>query len=125
MLLQDPPVGGHSLVNTSSVAGLVTNLAIPAYSVSKHAVGGMTSSAAQEYGNRGVRVNAVCPALIETPMSQPFRVDPDAPSVTRTRQAINRKGQPEEVARLVVWPSSAAASFITGTPVRVDGGPLF
>lgn len=124
MLLQDPPEGGHSIVNTASVAGLVSNPAIPAYSVSKHAVVGMTTSAAQGYGNRGIRVNAVCPALIETPMSQPFRDDPNAPSPSRTRQAIDRNGQPEEVARLVVWLSSAAASFITGTPVRVDGGAL-
>lgn len=124
MLKQDTPEGGHTIVNTSSVAGLVSNHAIPAYSVSKHAVVGLTTSAAQSYGNRGIRVNAVCPALIETPMSQPFRVEGEAPSTTRVRQAIDRNGQPEEVAALVVWLSSSASSFVTGTPVRVDGGAL-
>ena len=124
MLLQDSPEGGHSIVNTASVAGLVSNPAIPAYSMSKYAVIGITTSAAKIYGPRGIRVNAVCPGMIETPMSQPFRADPDAPSTTRSRQAIDRSGQPEDVARLVVWLSSAAASFVTGTPVRVDGGAM-
>ncbi|MDP6823591.1 MAG: glucose 1-dehydrogenase [Dehalococcoidia bacterium] len=124
MLKQDAPDGGHTIVNTSSVAGLVSNQAIPAYTVSKHAVIGLTTSAAQSYGRQGIRVNAVCPALIETAMSMPFQVDPDKPSTTRVRQAIDRNGQPEEVAALVVWLSSAASSFVTGTPVRVDGGAL-
>ena len=124
MLKQDTPEGGHTIVNTSSVAGLVSNHAIPAYTVSKHAVIGLTTAAAQSYGSEGIRVNAVCPALIETAMSMPFQVDPDKPSTTRVRQAINRNGQPEEVAALVVWLSSSASSFITGTPVRVDGGAL-
>ena len=124
MLKQDQPDGGHTIVNTASVAGLVSNSAIPAYTVSKHAVVGLTTSAAQSYGDQGIRVNAVCPALIETAMSQPFRVEGEEPSTTRVRQAIDRNGQPEEVAALVVWLSSSASSFITGTPVRVDGGAL-
>jgi NAD(P)-dependent dehydrogenase (short-subunit alcohol dehydrogenase family) len=124
MLKQDPPEGGHTIINTASVAGLVSNSAIPAYTVSKHAVVGLTTSAAQSYGNQGIRVNAVCPGTIETAMSLPFRSESAAPSPTRIRQAIDRNGQPEDVATLVVWLSSSASSFITGTPVRVDGGAL-
>lgn len=124
MLKQETPPGSHTIVNTSSVAGLVSNHEIPAYTVSKHAVVGLTTSAAQSYGKQGIRVNAVCPALIETKMSMPFQIDPDKPSTTRVRQAIDRNGQAEEVATVVVWLSSPASSFVTGTPVRVDGGAL-
>ncbi|MCH8817713.1 MAG: glucose 1-dehydrogenase [Chloroflexi bacterium] len=124
MLTQDPPEGGHSIVNTASVAGLVGSPDIPAYSVSKHAVVGMTNSAARSYGTRGIRVNAVCPALIDTPLAAPMFERAESEERMRLRQAVGRFGEVEEVAALVVWLSSAEASFVTGTPVRVDGGAL-
>ena len=124
MLSQDAPEGGHSIVNTASVAGLVGSPRIPAYSVSKFAVVGMTNSAARTYGTRGVRVNSVCPALIETPLAQPLLDNPETEGAMRARQAVGRFGNTDEVAAVVVWLSSADASFVTGTPVRVDGGAL-
>ena len=124
MLSQDPPEGGHSIVNTASVAGLVGSPTIPAYSVSKHAVIGMTNSAARSYGTRGIRVNAVCPAIIDTPLAQPLFESAESEERMRLRQAVGRFGEVEEVAAMVVWLSSAEASFVTGTPMRVDGGAL-
>lgn len=124
MLKQDPPEGGHSIVNTASVAGLVGSPTIPAYSVSKHAVVGMTNSAARGYGTRGIRVNSVCPALIDTPLAQPLFENAESEERMRMRQAVGRYGEVDEVASTVVWLSSADASFITGVPMRVDGGAL-
>ena len=124
MLVQDPPDGGHSIVNTASVAGLVGSPTIPAYSVSKHAVVGMTNSAARSYGARGIRVNSVCPSLIDTPLAQPLYENTESETRMRLRQAIGRFGKVEDVAATVVWLSSPDAAFITGVPMRVDGGSL-
>ena len=124
MLTQDPPQGGHSIVNTASVAGLVGSPTIPAYSASKHAVVGMTNSGARGYGKRGIRVNSVCPALVDTPLAQPLFENAESEERMRLRQAVGRFGDVEEIASTVVWLSSGDASFITGTPMRVDGGAL-
>ncbi|MDP6822520.1 MAG: glucose 1-dehydrogenase [Dehalococcoidia bacterium] len=124
MLAQDPPEGGHSIVNTASIAGLVGSPTIPAYSVSKHAVVGMTNSVARGYGTRGIRANSVCPAIIDTPLAQPLFEHAESEERMRLRQAVGRFGEAEEVASMVVWLSSSDASFVTGTPIRVDGGAL-
>ncbi len=124
MLTQDPPEGGHSIVNTASVAGLVGSPTIPAYSVSKHAVVGMANSAARGYGTRGIRVNSVCPAIVETPLAAPLFEHAESEERMRLRQAVGRFGKVDEIAASVVWLSSADASFVTGTPMRVDGGAL-
>ncbi len=124
MLVQTPPEGGHSIVNTASIAGLVGSPTIPAYSVSKHAVVGMTNSAARGYGTRDIRINSVCPAIIETPLAEPLFEHSESEERMRLRQALGRFGQADEVASMVVWLSSADASFVTGTAMRVDGGAL-
>jgi len=124
MLAQDAPPGGHSIVNTASVAGLIGSAILPAYSASKHAVVGLTRTAARTYGRRGIRVNCVCPGPIETPLAEPLFGHGNMREAMLARQAIDRFGTPEEVASLVIWLSSPAASLVTGTPVRIDGGAL-
>ena len=124
MLKQDAPSGGHSIVNTASVAGLIGSALLPAYGGSKHAVVGLTRSAARSYGRRGIRVNCVCPGPIETPLAEPLFEHGNMRELMLARQALDRFGTPEEVAALVVWLSSPAAALITGTPVRVDAGAL-
>jgi len=124
MLQQKAPAGGHSIVNTASVAGLVGSAALPAYGAAKHAVVGLTRTAARTYGRRGIRVNCVCPGPIETPLAEPLFAHGNMRELMLARQALDHFGTPEEVAALVVWLSSPAASLITGTPVRVDAGAL-
>ncbi len=124
MLEQDAPPDGHSIVNTASVAGLIGSPLLPAYAASKHAVVGLTRSAARSYGRRGIRVNCVCPGPIETPLAEPLFGHGNMRETMLARQAIDRYGTPEEVASVVVWLSSPAASLVTGTPMRVDGGAL-
>ena len=124
MLEQDAPPDGHSIVNTASVAGLIGSPLIPAYAASKHAVVGLTRAAARSYGRRGIRVNCVCPGPIETPLAGPLFEHGNMRETMLARQAIDRYGKPEEVASVVVWLSSPAASLVTGTPMRVDGGAL-
>ena len=124
MLRQSPPEGGHSIVNMASVAGLAASPMLPAYSASKHAVVGMTRSAARSYGRRGIRVNCVCPGPVETPLAEPLFEASGMRELMLARQSIGRFGTTEEVAALVLWLLSPAASLVTGTPVRVDAGAL-
>jgi NAD(P)-dependent dehydrogenase (short-subunit alcohol dehydrogenase family) len=121
--------GAGAIVNTSSLAGLVGGGSGAAYCASKHGVIGLTKRAAREYAGRGIRVNAVCPGLICTPMIE--RLWADYPDVARqiepqflARQLIGRYGTPEEVAEAAVWLCSDAASLITGVALPVDGGWL-
>jgi NAD(P)-dependent dehydrogenase (short-subunit alcohol dehydrogenase family) len=114
--------GGGSIVNTASVLGLV-GAGNGAYVASKHGVVGLTKAAALEYATRGIRINAVCPGAIDTPMVQ--RVAARSPERHRqllAAEPIGRLGQPEEIAEAVVWLSSEAASFLTGVALPVDGG---
>ena len=115
--------GGGSIVNTASVAGLVGAPKMAAYSGSKHAVMGLTKSAALEYGRKNIRVNAVCPGVIRTAMyERAVLADPKVgPSVAQLHP-IGRIGEPEEVAAVVLWLCSDAASFVTGHAHTVDGG---
>lgn len=112
--------GGGSIVNTSSIAGLVGLPTSSAYVASKHAVIGLTRTAALEYAVDHVRVNAVCPGYIRTPMT-------DASVARRgeelmSKVPVRRIGEPEDVAEAVVWMSSDRAGFVTGSVYTVDGG---
>jgi NAD(P)-dependent dehydrogenase (short-subunit alcohol dehydrogenase family) len=117
--------GGGAIVNTASLAGLIGFPLNVAYSASKHAVVGITRTAALEYAHNGIRVNAVCPAFIQTPMVEGL-VGEGGPRMNLERlarmQPMGRLGTPEEVAESVVWLCSEAASFITGIALPIDGG---
>ncbi|MFE7647727.1 SDR family NAD(P)-dependent oxidoreductase [Streptomyces phaeoluteigriseus] len=124
---------GGTIVNTASYTGLTGMAAVGAYAATKHAVVGLTRVAALELAPRGIRVNAVCPGAIDTAMSNPARLDPDADTeeTSRALDALYRKlvplgrvGRPEEVARLALFLSCEDSSYITGQPFVIDGGWL-
>jgi NAD(P)-dependent dehydrogenase (short-subunit alcohol dehydrogenase family) len=114
--------GGGVIVNTSSNAGLRAVSMLSAYTASKHGILGLTKNAAVEYANDGIRVNAVCPGAIMTPLmsDQP----PERQQEILAPQAMTRFGEPEEVAAAVVWLCSEEASFITGVALPVDAGSV-
>jgi NAD(P)-dependent dehydrogenase (short-subunit alcohol dehydrogenase family) len=120
-------MGKGAIVNTSSIAGLVALAQSLAYNASKHGVIGLTRAAALEYAKEGIRVNAVCPGFINTPMLG-NSVDVDEAEVKALAEflkrdmPLGRRGNPEEVAEAVVWLCSDAASFVTGHAMAVDGG---
>jgi NAD(P)-dependent dehydrogenase (short-subunit alcohol dehydrogenase family) len=116
--------GGGAIVNTASIAGLVASPASgSAYTASKHGIVGLTKSAALEYAKAGIRVNAVCPGVIDTPMVQRHVLrHPELRERLVAAEPIGRLGAPEEVAAVVTWLCSDAASFVTGHPMVVDGG---
>ena len=95
-----------------------------AYYASKHGVIGLTKAAAIEYAAKGVRINAVCPAVIKTPMTDPFFQDKDMAEQVTAKHPMGRVGRPEEVASTVLWLCSEDASFVTGHAHPVDGGFL-
>ncbi len=121
-----PPMleqGGGAIVNTASVAGLVGFLGSSGYCASKHAVIGLTKTAALEYAHHGVRVNAVCPGPIETPMLDRIMTGGKAArAVFESLEPMRRFGEPAEIAAGVVWLLSDAASFVTGVTLPIDGG---
>jgi NAD(P)-dependent dehydrogenase (short-subunit alcohol dehydrogenase family) len=114
--------GGGAIVNTSSVMGLVGAASIPAYIASKHGVAGLTREAALEFAKSKIRVNAVCPGAIQTPMIERTLAAGLSEKDLVAPQAIPRLGKPEEIAAAVVWLCSDAASFVTGVTMPVDGG---
>jgi NAD(P)-dependent dehydrogenase (short-subunit alcohol dehydrogenase family) len=115
--------GGGSIVNCASVAGLVGFATIPAYTASKHAVVGLTKTAALEYATEGIRVNAVCPGVIDTEMVERFTGHaPEAEAALVATEPVGRMGRPDEIADAVVWLCSSRSSFVTGQAVAVDGG---
>ncbi len=115
--------GSGAIVNCSSLGGLVGLPGRAAYHASKHGVLGLTSSAALEYAPRGVRINAICPGTIATPMVTDM-IDKGEldPAEAIANQPINRLGEPEEIAATVLWLCSPGASFVVGVALPVDGG---
>ena len=126
MKYEIPPMlkqGSGAIVNTASVAGLVGLPGFSAYVAAKHGVNGLTKTAALEYAKAGIRVNAVCPGAIRTPMfERGVRDNPGLEEQVRAMEPIGRMATPEEVGEAVVWLCSEAASFVTGLPMAVDGG---
>lgn len=114
---------GGAIVNTSSGAGLAGVKGMPAYVAAKHGVTGLTRAAAVEYGPRGIRVNAVCPGPIRTPMMGRLLGErPEAESKFARGGPLKRLGEPEEIGEMVAWLCSDRASYVTGVPMPVDGG---
>jgi len=115
--------GSGMIVNCSSLGGLVGLPSRAAYHASKHGVIGLTRSAALEYAPRGIRINAVCPGIIDTPMVAGMLVSqPEAMKELMKEQPIGRLGRPEEIAAAVLWLCSPGASFVIGHALAVDGG---
>jgi NAD(P)-dependent dehydrogenase (short-subunit alcohol dehydrogenase family) len=113
--------GGGAMVNMSSIAGLVGLRKNIAYVAGKHGVVGLTRAAALEYAQAGIRINAVCPGFVRTPI---LKLDA-MPGMERrylSAEPVGRLGRPEEIAHAVVWLCSDAASFVTGHALSVDGG---
>ena len=117
--------GGGVIVNAASNAGMTGTPQLAVYSATKGGVVQLTRSAALEYARSNIRINAVCPGLISTPMVAQQAIDyPDAVANFTELEPIGRMGRPEEIAEAVVWLCSDAASFVTGHPMAVDGGIL-
>jgi len=112
--------GGGAIVNTASVAGLIGLRTSTGYVAAKHAVIGLTKTAAVEYAEEGIRVNAVCPGYIMTRMTAPTREKRSEAIIART--PMRRFGEPREIAEMVVWLCSDRASYVTGAAYEVDGG---
>jgi len=120
MLLQG---GNGAIVNTSSGAGLAGVRGMPAYVAAKHGVAGLTRAAALEYGRQNIRINAVCPGPIRTPMmGRLLQNRPDAEQRFARSEPLKRLGEPEEIGEAVAWLCSDRASYVTGLPMPVDGG---
>ncbi len=116
--------GSGAIVNTASIAGLVGIAGRSAYVASKHGVVGITKTAALEVASQGIRVNAVCPGYVRTPMVD-YVIRHEGPELEAqivAREPVGRLGRPEEIAETVVWLCSDAASFITGHAMAADGG---
>ena len=124
MLIQ----GGGTIVNISSVNGLIGTPGASAYAASKHGVTGLSKSAALEYARSGIRINTVCPGAFRTPMLEGIweQMSPGEPEKAEARYServpMGRVGRPEEVAEAIVWLCSDAASYVTGAVLTVDGG---
>lgn len=115
--------GGGAIVNCSSIAGLVGFVGIPAYVASKHGVVGLTQTAALEFAKSNIRINAVCPGVIQTPMIDRFtHGEAQIRNQLIAGEPVGRVGQPEEIAKAVLWLCSEQSSFVIGHPLVVDGG---
>jgi len=114
--------GGGAIVNTASINGLVGNPTQPAYVAGKHGVVGLTRHAALKHARAGIRVNAVCPGVIETPMTDSVAANPEIRKIMENMTPMGRMGQPEEIASAVLWLCSDQASFVTGHAMVIDGG---
>jgi len=114
--------GGGAIVNNASVLGLRPSANSPIYSASKAAVVGLTKSAALEFAPKGLRINAICPAIIETDMTEQLRGEEQTRAYLLSLHPVGRFGQSEEVAASVLYLCSPEASFITGVALPLDGG---
>jgi NAD(P)-dependent dehydrogenase (short-subunit alcohol dehydrogenase family) len=124
-ILQMLKQGGGAIVNNASVAGMVGLRGGPAYSASKGGVIQLTRTAALEYSKKGIRVNAVCPGYVLTPMTEGhLKENREFEAQIKKYQPLGRLGTAEEIAEAVVWLCSDAASFITGHPLVIDGGSV-
>jgi NAD(P)-dependent dehydrogenase (short-subunit alcohol dehydrogenase family) len=115
---------GGTIVNMASVSGFIGAAGAATYSASKHGVMALTKSAALETARSGIRVNVVCPGIIETPMGERLWGAPEARKFGLSFHPIGRFGRPGEIANAVVWMCSDGASFMTGQSVVLDGGFL-
>lgn len=113
---------GGAIVNTASINGIVGNGRQPAYTASKHGVIGLTRTAALAHGRANIRVNAVCPGVIETPMSAQALALPGVADMMEKMTPLGRTGKPREIASAVLWLCSEESSFVTGHPLVIDGG---
>lgn len=113
--------GGGSIVNCASVAGLRAAATVPAYSAAKHGVVGLTKTAATEYGRDGLRINAICPGTVDTPM---FRASMSPKLVERltAMNPVGRVAEPSEIAEVALWLCDTAPGFLNGEVITVDGG---
>jgi NAD(P)-dependent dehydrogenase (short-subunit alcohol dehydrogenase family) len=115
--------GGGAIVNCASIAGLVGFPGMAAYVASKHGMVGLTKTTALEYVKQGIRVNAVCPGVIDTPMITRYtQGDKGIEGQLAVAEPIGRIGRPQEIADAVVWLCSDRASFVTGIAMPIDGG---
>ncbi len=117
--------GSGAIVNCSSLGGLIGGAQRGIYHAAKHGVIGFTKSAALEYATRGIRVNDVCPGMIQTPMSDKMIAEgqgEELDKMLKTFVPMKRLGRPEEIADAVLWLCSSAASYVTGQSMSVDGG---
>ena len=114
--------GGGSIINMSSILGLVGIGASDAYVATKHGVVGLTRNFAIAYAQRGVRVNCINPGFIETPMTDPIRSNPAIQQQVATQAPMGRWGRPEEIAKAALFLASDDSSYMTGAPLIVDGG---
>src|SRR5436189_4197017 len=115
--------GGGAIVNTSSGAGVIGIKGSPAYTAAKHGVIGLTRAAALDYAAQNIRINAVCPGYIDTPMMGRFTGGtPEGRARVLAEEPIGRMGKPEEIAATVVWLCSDAAAFMVGHAMVIDGG---
>lgn len=119
-ILRTAAQGGGAIVNNASITGLAEMPGHAAYSAAKHGVIGLTRSAAAEYARHGIRINAVCPGFVATPMTKLLFGEGDNKLLQQVPQ--RRMGWPEEIAEAAVWMLSGRASFLTGTTLTADGG---
>lgn len=111
-----------AIVNNSSIAGEVGFSELSPYVASKHGVNGLNKAAALEYSGEGIRVNAICPGVIDTPMIERSSEESDTVDQAITATPIGRLGEPEEIGDAAVWLCSEDSSFVTGETLVVDGG---
>ena len=114
--------GGGAIVNTSSGAGVIGIKGSPAYTAAKHGVIGLTRAAALDYAAQNVRINAICPGYIDTPMIARYAAGAEGRSKVIAEEPIGRMGRPEEIGATVAWMCSDAAGFMIGHALVVDGG---
>jgi NAD(P)-dependent dehydrogenase (short-subunit alcohol dehydrogenase family) len=122
-IMQMEKQGGGSIVNTASASGIVATPGLPHYTAAKHGVLGLTKSAALEYNNKGIRVNAVCPGMVDTPLTQSFfDSSPKLAAAVQRLMPGGKLGQPPQVAEAVIWLLSDHASWVSGLSMVIDGG---